>query len=121
MTPEQFDDLVQEVVENLPSPFKEKLDNVAVVTEFWPTPDDLMRGKVGPGMTLFGLYIGIPLTKRANYSFVLPDKIKIYMGPIMKTVQNEQQARAQIRKTVLHEIGHHFGMNEEEIRKAQQD
>ncbi|MCA9392243.1 metallopeptidase family protein [candidate division WWE3 bacterium] len=118
MTPEQFDDLVQEVVENLPEDFKDKFDNVAVVTEIWPTREDLQRGNVGRGMTLFGLYVGIPKTKRLNYSFVLPDKIKIFMGPIMQSVTSEQEARAQIRKTVLHEIGHHFGMNEEEVRKA---
>lgn len=121
MTVEEFDDLVQKVVSELPTEFKYKLDNVVVVTELWPTPDELNRVNAHPHTTLYGLYRGVPQTKRQNYSFTLPDKIIIFAGPILTYSPTIEAAKVQIRKTVLHEIGHHFGMSESEIQKAQGD
>lgn len=119
MTREEFEKLVGEALDGLPPEFAAKLDNVAVVVEDWPTEEELGRSNVGPGMTLFGLYRGIPQTGRTNYTNTVPDKIIIFSGPMFAVYGSDAVAlRNQVRKTVLHEIGHHFGMSEEEIRSA---
>ena len=119
---DEFQTIVDEVVETLPIEFKNQLDNVDILVEIWPTDQDLKSIFAHPGMTLFGLYRGIPKTKRGNnYSGVIPDKIVIFAGPILRFSQTLEDAKRQIKQTVLHEIGHYFGMNEESIRKAQND
>lgn len=108
MTLEEFEQLVKEALDSLPEKFAKKLDNVEVTVEIWP-----------PGGRLFGLYHGVPQTQRANYQSVLPDKIIIYAGTIVAYSGNNPDAiRQKVRDTVLHEIGHHFGMTDEEIRAA---
>ena len=120
MTREEFEALVSEVLESMPEEFARKLDNVGVVVEAWPSQDDLQSVGVGAGTILYGLYRGVAKTRRANYSGVLPDKIVIYAGPILAHFGgNPDAVKAQVRKTVLHEIGHHFGMSEQEIHRAQ--
>lgn len=120
MTLEEFDQEVTKVLEELPEEFKKQLDNVDVLVEIWPSEDDLRSILAHPGTTLFGLYKGIPKTKRGSaYTAVLPDKITIYAGPILSFSKSREDAKNQIKDTVLHEIGHYFGMSEESIRKAQ--
>lgn len=122
MTREKFEELVTQALDDLPEEFMRKLDNVNIVVETWPTIDQLRESRVGAGMTLFGLYQGIPKTKRSNYYGVLPDKITIFAGPILSTIGDDIiVVRDQVRKTVIHEIGHHFGMSEEDIRRAQNE
>src|SRR5437868_113739 len=121
MTREEFESLVAEAMDSLPEEFSKRLDNVGVVVEEWPTLEDLQTAGVGPGMTLFGLYRGIPLTKRLNYNVVLPDTISIFAGPILAAGDSREGVKAQVKKTVLHEIGHYFGMSEEEIQHAQME
>lgn len=122
MTLEEIDKLVYQTVEDLPEEFKKELDNVDLLVEPWPTKQDLESIFAHPGVTLFGLYRGVPKTKRGNnYSAVLPDKIVIFAGPILAFSQSLEEAKSQIRKTVLHELGHYFGMSEEEIRSSQKD
>ncbi len=109
MTIKEFEELVAAALDNLPEQFARAMDNVEVVVEIWPPP----------GEVLFGLYRGIPKTKRGTYHSVLPDKIIIFAGPIVRMFgDNPDAVRQQVRDTVLHEIGHHFGMTDEEIRKA---
>lgn len=117
---EEFETLVSEVLKCMPVEFALQLDNVEVVMEAWPSQDDLQSVGAGAGVTLYGLYRGVAKTRRANYSGVLPDKIVIYFGPILARFgDNPDAVKAQVRKTVLHEIGHHFGMSEQDIRRAQ--
>ncbi len=119
MTLEEFENEVNKVLEELPDEFKKEIDNVDVLVEVWPTESDLKSILAHPGTTLFGLYRGVPKTKRlSSYSGVLPDKITIFAGPIVSISPNLEAARKQIKKTVLHEIGHYFGMSEESIRAA---
>lgn len=121
VTREKFEALVSEVLERMPEEFARQLDNVEVVVEAWPSQDDLQSVGAGAGVTLYGLYRGVAKTRRANYSGVLPDKIVIYAGPILVHFgSNPDAVKAQVRETVLHEIGHHFGMSEEEIHRAQE-
>ena len=122
MTIEEFEQIVQETLHTLPEEFTSELDNVDILVESWPTEEDLRSIFAHPGTTLFGLYRGIPKTKRGNnYNAVLPDKIIIFAGPILQFFPDPETAKKQIKKTVLHEIGHHFGMSEKDIRKAQEE
>lgn len=115
-----FEDIVWDTVKELPEEFSKAMDNVGITVELWPTEDEMRSIQAHPGTLLFGLYRGIPRTKRnASYS-ALPDKIIIYAGPILMTSKTLESAKIQIKKTVLHEIGHHFGMSEESIRRAQE-
>lgn len=120
MTREEFEQLVAQALDGLPAEFARQLDNVEVVVEDWPSWEDLQSVGAGANVTLFGLYRGIAKTKRANYTNVLPDKISIFAGPILAlTGDNPDLVKAKVRKTVLHEVGHHFGISEETIRQAQ--
>jgi predicted Zn-dependent protease with MMP-like domain len=120
MSLEEFEGVVEETIKDLPAEFRKRLENVDVLVEIWPTLEDMQSIRAHPGSILFGLYRGIPQTKRGlYYSGVLPDKITIFAGPILSLAGNLEDAKTQIKKTVLHEIGHHFGMSEEDIRQAQ--
>lgn len=116
-----FEKIVQEVVETLPQDFRGKLDNVAITVEPWPTPRDLQSIRAHPRTLLFGLYRGVPQTQRGAHYSALPDKIVIFAGPILAVSQDREDAKRRIRKTVLHEIGHHFGMSEAQIRHAERE
>lgn len=120
MNLEEFEALVTRALESLPAEFAKKLDNVEVVVEAWPSVLQLRQSRVGSGMTLYGLYQGVPRTKRGQYFGVLPDKITIFAGPILSSFGFDQDTvKDQVRRTVIHEIGHHFGMSEEDIQRAQ--
>ena len=117
MTLDQFSELVDEAMVDLPDQFKSALSNVLIVVEVWPSRADLAGLKVHGW--LFGLYRGVPQTKRGYYNAALPDKIIIFAGPILSVYgYDSQEVKRQVRSTVLHEIGHHFGMSEREIRAA---
>jgi len=110
--------LVREAVASLPPELLKKVHNVDIVIEGRPTARDRKLAGVGPGRLLLGLYHGIPLTKRGEYyNLVAPDKISIYQEHIEAVCANDDEVRAQIRKTVLHEIGHYFGIDDERLRE----
>jgi predicted Zn-dependent protease with MMP-like domain len=119
MEREQFDRLVFEAVEGLPEPFSEKLANVDIEVRDWAGPAELRAARAPPGSTLLGLYHGVPQTKRSQgYGMVLPDRIFIYQGPIERLCRTDDEIRERVRKVVLHEIGHHFGMSDDMLREA---
>jgi len=94
------------------------LENVDVVVQDSPNRRQLAR--VGRGMTLLGLYEGVPQTKRGHgYGMVLPDRIVIFQKPIQEKCRSEAEVEAEIGEVVRHEIAHHFGMNEEELRRIE--
>lgn len=118
MDRQEFEQLVEQVLEDLPREFQERLENVVVVVENWPNMIQIAKVRLKPGMTLFGLYEGVPKTRRgAGYTFVPPDKITIFQKPIEFFHRDPESIRQRVRSTVLHEIGHHFGMSEERLRK----
>lgn len=119
MTTEQFEELVREGIRAIPKKFLDKLDNVDIVIEDDPTLEQLKKLKVKNNYFLFGLYEGIPKTKRWGYSQALPDKITIFKNPIEKSTQNEEAIKKIVKDTVWHEIAHHFGMDEERVKKAE--
>jgi predicted Zn-dependent protease with MMP-like domain len=114
----RFERLVAEALDSLPSEFQEKLENVDVVIRPWPTREELRRMGLSPGQTLFGLYEGVPLTKRTSrYGMVLPDRITIYQGPIEAYCRSAEEIRRKVRQVVMHEMGHHFGISDERLRE----
>lgn len=118
MNRQRFEQLVAQALEALPTEFQEKLDNVDVVIEWWPTPDQIKRAGRRPQDLIFGLYEGVPLTHRTHhYGLVTPDRIIIFQGPIEMISQTDAEMRRTIRKTVLHEIGHHFGLSDQDLKE----
>lgn len=116
---EKFEQLVNEGIKDIPQKFLDKLDNVGIIIEDDPTPEQLKKLKVRKDYFLFGLYEGIPKTKRWGYADVLPDKITIFKKQIEKSSQSEEEIRKLVKETVWHEIAHHFGMDEKEVKEAE--
>ena len=117
MNERMFRKLVEEAIDSLPEEFAKRLNNVSVVVEDFPSKELLKGLKLPAWALLFGLYQGIPQTKRIGYSGVLPDKITIFKNPIERVSRTEEEIKAQVRVTVIHEIGHHFGLSEEDLKK----
>ncbi len=110
-----FEKIVVETINTLPEEFSKKIENVEVMVEEWPNYEEVQSIKAHPGSLLFGLYRGVPKTKRlSNYS-ALPDKIIIFAGPILTISRSWDEAKMKVKNTVLHEIGHHFGLSDSEI------
>jgi predicted Zn-dependent protease with MMP-like domain len=110
---DRFRELVADALDALPGRFLSHLNNVEVVVEDYP-PEDIRRQF--PGL-LLGLYHGVPLPKRTTMATgTMPDIIYIFKRNIERICSNEQQVRDQVRATVMHEIGHHFGLDEDELR-----
>ena len=126
---ERFEELVDEAVEALPAEFAERLDNVDVVVEARPSRRLLRKMGVAGRATLLGLYEGVPQSRRDHaYGAVLPDRIVIYREPVLAEAAEgndapdaseafDQAVRDVVRTTVLHEIGHHFGLSEGDLRR----
>jgi predicted Zn-dependent protease with MMP-like domain len=109
-----FYELVERALDGLPPELSSLLDNVAVVVEDWP---DASAVADGGGETLYGLYEGVPLTERGNaYYGVLPDRITIFRGPLERDF-GADELEEQVRITVVHEIAHFFGFDEERLEE----
>jgi predicted Zn-dependent protease with MMP-like domain len=110
---------VDDALESLPAEFQGWLDNVAIVVGWQPTAEQLAQVGLGRRGQLFGLYVGVPRTHRGfTYGEVVPDKIIIFQHPIEQACRTPDQVRDCVRRTVLHEIGHHFGLDEDQLRAA---
>ena len=111
MATEEFEKVVEKALENLPVFFKKKLDNVEVTVENWP------KDKIAKGRLLLGLYYGVPKTTWGrNLAAILPDKITIYMGPILWLARgDETRTKELVIDTVTHEIAHHFGISDKRL------
>ena len=104
--PERFEEMVRVALDELPDELGTLMRNVAVLVEHDQGP---------PG--LLGLYEGVPLTRRSQYSGVLPDRITIYRQAICADAWSEWDVEKQVRKTVIHEVAHHFGIDDERLRE----
>ena len=113
-----FDRVLRQAIRELPTMFRESLDNVAIVVEECP-PDWLLEElDIVPGETLYGFYHGIPLPERSVLdSGNLPDTISLYRRPLEEDFRDPAELERQIRMTLLHEIGHYFGMDEEDLAR----
>lgn len=120
MTRDKFEKIVAKGIDAIPKKFLEKLSNVAVVIEDNPTSGQRKKLKIRRNWTLFGLYEGVPQSARGvNYGGVLPDKITIFRRPIEEAANSEKEIREIVKNTVWHEIAHHFGMGEKDVRRAE--
>jgi predicted Zn-dependent protease with MMP-like domain len=108
---------VLQVIEKLPRQFREQLDNVEIVVDHRPTEDLLRAEGLDPRHdTLYGIYEGVPLPERSLLDPpLLPDKITIFAEPLLQDFPDPEELREEIRLTVLHEIAHYFGMDDDEI------
>jgi len=113
-----FRQLVREAVRGLPPDLLARVENVDIVIERRPTARDRKLAGIGPGHLLLGLYHGIPLTRRGeHYNLVPPDKISIYREHIEAICATDDEVRAQVRTTVLHELGHYFGIDDDRLHE----
>jgi predicted Zn-dependent protease with MMP-like domain len=120
MERQKFEELVIRAIKDLPSEFQQKLENVDVVVEDWPSSRQLGRLGVRHGYQLLGLYEGVPQTNRGqNYSLVLPDKITIFQKPIEERYSSDREVEVEIGEVIRHEIAHHFGIGDETLRRIE--
>jgi predicted Zn-dependent protease with MMP-like domain len=120
MTRRQFEALVERALRHLPRTFKDKLANIAVVVEDRPADETLAELGIEPPDTLYGLYRGVDLTHRdSGYGNVLPDTVTIYQGPIEEDCLDEEEMAELVRETVIHEIGHYFGLDDETMERIE--
>ena len=116
--PARFEKLVARALDRLPEVFHAHMENVSVVIA--EEPDRELLESMGmdpddPEDTLFGLYEGVPLTERGFDEVLLPDSITIYRRPLLEWAESEEEIVEEVRITVLHEIGHFFGMDEDKL------
>lgn len=120
MDRQRFEAIVIKAIEELPGEFKNKLENMEVVIEDWPSQRQLRQLGLGHNTQLLGLYEGIPQTKRGeSYNLVPPDKITIFQKPIETKCRSDEEIRAEIGEVVRHEIAHHFGISDSTLRSIE--
>ena len=120
MTNEEFEKLVGQGIDEIDENFLTKLKNVEIVIEDNPTPEQAQKLNLRNSL-LLGLYEGIPQTKRQQYGQVLPDKITIFKNQIERLYFTPEDIKKAVAHTVWHEIAHHFGMNEHQVRTAEKN
>lgn len=122
VTLKEFEELISEAVNNLPENFKEKMENIAIAIEDLPSQELLIEMKIKSPYGLLGLYRGVPYPRRGIwYRDVLPDKIIIFKKPIEVRCRNREDIKESVRRVVIHEIGHYFGLNEADLRKIERE
>lgn len=116
---EEFETLVEEALEQLPAEFREALENVAVMVQEEPSEEDLEEVGIDPADPdrdeLLGLYQGVPLPERDSFYSALPDRVLVFRGPILRSCETRRQVIREVRETVQHELGHYFGLEEDEL------
>jgi predicted Zn-dependent protease with MMP-like domain len=114
----RFEQLVSQAIDSLPDEFKERLDNVDIVIADIPTRTQQSRSDRAKGEILLGLYEGVPRTERTGgYSFVMPDKISIFQKNIEAVFKDDAEIVKEVRRVVLHEIAHHFGIGDARLEE----
>ena len=114
-----FEALVHEALQDLPQLFKDKLKNVAILIEDYPSEELLDQMEVPNDETLFGLYEGVPLTERGYFDAPLhPDRVFIFQEPIEDACTSPEEIKEEVRITVMHELAHYFGFDDDELEDA---
>lgn len=112
-----FEQALADAIDDLPSPFREQLDSVAVVIQEWPTPDQLASVQA---WGLYGLYQGVPRTAYGADQAAWPSRITLFRGPLMRANQSPERLRAAVTETLHHELGHHLGLSDERLAELEQ-
>ena len=116
MEREEFEDLLIRALAELPPEFQDMLDNVDVMVEERPSPEQLLESGLSDSDDLLGLYEGLPHTERSHwYHMALPDKITLFQEPIEAKCRSEEEVAEEIRRTLRHEIAHHFGIDDDRL------
>jgi predicted Zn-dependent protease with MMP-like domain len=115
---ERFEELVAQALEDLPTWVHAALDNVEVTVAEAPSPVQRRKLSLRPGRTLLGLYEGVPQTRRTtHYGLVLPDKITLFRVPILAVCRTPEEVEMRVRAVVIHELAHHFGIDDDRLRE----
>jgi len=116
-----FEKIVSWAIDDLPKHYIDNLQNVAITIEDEPTTEQRYKQNLRPHQTLFGLYEGVPRTKRGNgYNLVVPDCITIFKKPIEASSSSVLDLMKRVRNTVWHEIAHHYGLDHQRIHELEQ-
>jgi predicted Zn-dependent protease with MMP-like domain len=120
VTRQAFTRLVEEALDDIPPRFREAMKNIAIVVEDEPSPELLAEMELEPPDSLYGLYQGTPLTDRGwGYGNTLPDRVTLFQGPIEEDSEDAEDVIVCVAETLIHEIGHYFGLSEEEIEEIE--
>jgi predicted Zn-dependent protease with MMP-like domain len=118
MDRDQFIDLIRASLQDIPEPFASHLEQVDIVVKRRPSREDLEDAGLRPGESMYGFYRGIPLTERnSGYTLVAPDIINIYQEPLEEDFPHEEDLVDEIRITVLHELAHFFGIDDNRLEE----
>jgi predicted Zn-dependent protease with MMP-like domain len=120
MSPEDFEALVEQAMDELPGEFTQRLENISIAVEDYPSDEVLQSLKPRPlRESLLGVYIGVPYNRRpaSPLSGKLPDRVELYQKNIESICRDDREVKEQIKKTFIHEIGHYFGFGEEDLRR----
>lgn len=116
---EQFQQLIDEALRSLPGEHVKNIENIAILYELEPTPEQRQKLELREGQTLYGLYEGVPLAQRQGTIRLFPDKITIFKGPLEAAADSLAELKEQIRHTLWHEIGHYYGLDHKRIAELE--
>jgi predicted Zn-dependent protease with MMP-like domain len=119
MTDSEFEQIVAGAIDNVPEPYRSRINNVAFLVEDEPSEQQRLNLKLRPEQTLFGLYEGVPLPQRGGSLKILPDKITIFKQPILQACSTVEEVKEQVGKTIWHEVAHYFGLDHNLIHKLE--
>jgi predicted Zn-dependent protease with MMP-like domain len=117
LSDEQFEDFLDEAIKAVPEPYSKRLENIAFLIEDYPSAEQRQKLNLYPNETLFGLYEGVPLTKRGGALKLLPDKITVFKQPLLAVSRTPAQLRRNIGHTIWHEVAHYFGLDHDRIHQ----
>jgi predicted Zn-dependent protease with MMP-like domain len=117
LSDEQFEDFLDEAIKAVPEPYNKRLENIAFLIEDYPSAEQRQKLNLYPNETLFGLYEGVPLTKRGGALKLLPDKITVFKQPLLAVSRTPAQLRRNIGHTIWHEVAHYFGLDHDRIHR----
>lgn len=116
---EQFQELINQALEELPGEHVRNIKNVAILYEDHPTPQQREELKLHCNQTLLGLYEGVPLSKRQGMTRLIPDKITLFKGPLQSQADDVAGLKESIKHTLWHEIAHYYGLNHDKIHELE--
>ena len=118
MTPELFRKHVARAIDEIPEEFRDKMENVEVLVEDFPDPETIHSLDLDSQWDLLGVYVGVPLTQQSVFSVnVMPERIYLYRRPILRAARRGTDVVQLIREVIIHEVGHHFGLDDEQLDK----
>jgi predicted Zn-dependent protease with MMP-like domain len=115
LTRAEFEGVVSEALDSLPKRFADMVENVVIAVEDEPTDDDFDSFEDDDGSEILGIYRGVALTERTHDMQLLPDEIAVFRGPINRVTRTRSEAVHEVRETVIHELGHYFGLSDDEM------